>query len=742
MRQSKIFRVARPAFAAASLAALAVMLLMAGSTLALDPAAIALNAASVNTQRIVADKEPHNWLAHGRTYDEQRYSPLSQISAENAGQLGLAWYFETNSSRGLEATPIVVDGVMFVSGAWNMVYALNAKTGELLWQFDPQINRAWTKMACCDVVNRGVAVYEGKVVFGTLDQRLIALDAATGQKLWETVTVDHPLDRRYPYTISGAPRVINGKVIIGNSGAEYGVRGYVGAYDINNGQQLWRFYTVPGNPADGFENAAMEAAAKTWNGEWWKYGGGGTVWDSMAYDAELNLLYIGTGNGSPWNREIRSPGGGDNLYLSSIVALNPDTGEYRWHYQETPAENWDYTATQHIMLVDMDWKGERRKVIWHAPKNGFFFIIDRSSGKLLSAEPYATVNWATHYDLATGRPVETEGANYQKNGAFMQWPSSMGAHNWQPMAHNPATGLVYIPVIESLYNFEDVPRDNYKHLDGQWNFGIKDLLESPGAHLFQQAMGNAVTSGHLLAWNPATQKEVWRVQYDQPWSGGLLSTAGNLVFGGNAGGLFSAHRADNGQKVWETPAQTGVIAPPIAYAVDGEQYIAVAARWGGAFGLISGADENVSSLPGRILVYKLGGDKKLPPLLKTATIPEPPPLMSVSQDVVERGSELYHKYCVACHGMNGVSNGAVPDLRRLPQPFHDSFNAIVLDGMMAGAGMVGFRDVLNEEDTKAIHAWIIQRAHDDKALRESPAWWVDVQRRGYEFFAGIIAKLL
>ena len=710
---------------------------------ALDAATIGLATASLNSQRIVAaDKEPGNWLAHGRTYDEQRFSPLDAITADNVRDLGLAWYFETNSNRGLEATPIVVDGVMFVSGAWNMVYALNAKTGALLWQFDPQINRAWTKMACCDVINRGVAVYEGKVVFGTLDQRLIALDAATGEKLWDVVTVDHPLDKKYPYTISGAPRVINGKVIIGNSGAEYGVRGYVGAYDINDGRQLWRFYTVPGNPADGFENAAMEQAAKTWNGEWWKHGGGGTVWDSMAYDPELNLLYIGTGNGSPWNRDIRSPGGGDNLYLSSIVALNPDTGEYVWHYQETPAENWDYTATQHIMLADMTWKGERRKVIWHAPKNGFFFIIDRTNGKLLSAEPYAKVTWASHYDLETGRPVELPAAYYQKNGKAMLWPSSMGAHNWQPMAHNPATGLVYIPAQEAVYEFEGVPVDTYKRKEGHWNFGVTDLRQPPGGQLFAEAMGNAVTSGHLLAWDPRTQKEAWRVPFDQPWSGGLLSTAGNLVFGGNASGMFAAYRADNGLKLWETPAQTGIIAPPVSYAVDGEQYIAVAARWGGAFGLISGIDANASTLPGRILVYKLGGDRQLPPVVKLTDIPEPPPRTGASAEVLARGSQLYHTYCVACHGMNAASVGAVPDLRRLPKPFHDAFKPIVLDGMMAGAGMVGFRDVLSDEDADAIHAWLIERAHEDKALREAPAWWVDVQKRFFDLVAGLIARLL
>jgi len=713
------------------------------SLTAMDSAAIALATGSVNSQRIeAADKEPGNWLSHGRTYDEQRFSPLDQINVDNGKNLGLAWYFETYSGRGLEATPIVVDGVMYVSGAWNMVYALDAKTGDLLWQFDPQINRAWTKMACCDVVNRGVAVYEGKVVFGTLDQRLIALDAATGQKLWDVFTVDHPQDRKYPYTISGAPRVINGKVIIGNSGAEYGVRGYVGAYDINDGRQLWRFYTVPGNPADGFENAAMEKAAKTWSGEWWKHGGGGTAWDSMAYDPELNLLYVGTGNGSPWNREIRSPGGGDNLYLSSIVALNPDTGEYVWHYQETPKENWDYTATQHIMLADMEWKGEHHKVIWHAPKNGFFFIIDRTNGKLLSAEPYARVTWASHYDMATGRPVELPSADYQNNGHAFQWPSSMGAHNWQPMAYNPNTGLVYIPVQESLMSFEGVPLNEYKRKDGQWNFGIKDLEEPPGGQLFGEAMGRAVTSGHILAWDPRTQKEVWRVQFDQPWSGGLLSTAGNLVFGGNASGIFAAYRADNGQKVWETAAQTGVIAAPVSYAVDGEQYVAVAARWGGAFGLISGVPENASTLPGRILVYKLGGTKQLPPLVRITEIPEPPPRMQVSGDVLKHGSQLYHTYCVACHGMNATSNGVVPDLRHLPKPFHDNFKAIVLDGMMAGAGMVSFRDVLNEQDVDAIHAWLIERAYEDKALRDAPAWWRSLLQDANAFIANQIAKFL
>ncbi|MBU1831073.1 MAG: PQQ-binding-like beta-propeller repeat protein, partial [Gammaproteobacteria bacterium] len=344
----------------------------------------------------------------------------------NVADLSLAWSFDTDFNRGLEATPIVIDGVLYLTGNWSVVYALDARSGALLWKYDPKVPREWGKMACCDVVNRGVAAYEGKIIFGTLDARLIALDAASGEKIWEVATADITA---YPYTITGAPRVAKGKVFIGNGGAEYGVRGYVSAYDVNTGDQLWRFYTVPANPADGFENEAMKAAAETWTGKWWESGGGGTVWDSIVYDDELDQLYIGVGNGSPWNAKIRSPEGGDNLYLSSIVALNPDSGEYIWHYQETPAESWDYTATQHIMLADMDVKGEQRKVIWHAPKNGFFFILDRTSGKLLSAEPYSDVNWASHYDMETGRPVETENARYLNDPQLVR-PSSMGAHNW------------------------------------------------------------------------------------------------------------------------------------------------------------------------------------------------------------------------------------------------------------------------------------------------------------------------
>ena len=358
------------------------------------------------TRVLAADDEPGNWLAHGRNYEEQRFSPLNQINQETVSDLELAWYADTGTTRGLEASPIVVDGVMFATGSWSLVYAYDARTGELLWRYDPEVPREWGAKACCDVVNRGVAVWKGKVYFGTIDGRLIALDAGSGEVVWDVQTT--PRDK--PYTITGAPRIVKDLVIIGNGGAEYGVRGYITAYDSESGEEVWRFYTVPGDPEAGFESPAMRAAASSWRGgKWWEIGGGGTVWDSMAYDPELDLLYIGTGNGSPWNRYIRSPGGGDNLYLSSIIAINPDNGSMVWYYQTTPGDTWDYTATQHIMLLDLEIQGQLRKVLVQAPKNGFFYVLDRRTGEFISAKPYVQTNWASHVDPETGRPVETEG---------------------------------------------------------------------------------------------------------------------------------------------------------------------------------------------------------------------------------------------------------------------------------------------------------------------------------------------
>ncbi|MBT4491828.1 MAG: PQQ-dependent dehydrogenase, methanol/ethanol family, partial [Gammaproteobacteria bacterium] len=595
----------------------------------------------------VVEAAPENWLAHGRTYDESRFSPLDQINVDSVADLGLAWYFDTGTDRGLEASPIVVDGIMYTSGSWSVVFANDARTGELIWQYDPEVPGEWAANACCDVVNRGVAVWKGRVYVGTIDGRLIALDAVTGEEVWDINTID----RTKPYTITGAPRIVNNKVIIGNGGAEYGVRGYVTAYDTDTGEQVWRFYTVPGDPSQPFESSAMEVAAKTWTGRWWTMGGGGTVWDSMAYDPELNQLYIGVGNGSPWNQVIRSPGGGDNLFLSSIVALNPDTGDYIWHFQTTPGDTWDYTATQHMILAELEIGGEQRKVIMQAPKNGFFYVLDRVTGEFISAEKYVPITWATHVDPETGRPVETENARYQMANPLAEMspedqiktlsamtaeqiesafhkPAPFGGHNWHPMSYSPDTGYVYIPALDIPFAYGNEPEFSYEA--GRWNIANDPRLNMPSGDAGVDSKIDGMIRGFVAAWDPVAQKEVWRIQHAGSWNGGMLSTHGNLIFQGNSSGHFVAYRADNGEELWSVPAQTGVIAPPISFEIDGEQYVTVVAGWGGAFALSAAAAENYGLKPrGRILTYKLGGKVELPPVTDLPIpVPEPPPVVA------------------------------------------------------------------------------------------------------------------
>ncbi|HEY7616751.1 MAG TPA: PQQ-dependent dehydrogenase, methanol/ethanol family, partial [Terriglobales bacterium] len=491
--------------------------------------------AQVDAARIAAaDREPGNWMTHGRTYGEQRFSPLKQINDQNAGQLGLAWYYDLDTNRGQEATPLIIDGTMYFTTAWSKVFALNAATGKLLWSYDPKVPPEWAVNACCDVVNRGLAAWNGKVFLGTLDGRLVALDAATGKAIWEKLTID----RNYRYSITGAPRVVKGKVIIGNGGAEMGVRGYVSAYDAETGNMVWRFYTVPGDPSKPFENPVLEKAAKTWTGEWWKLGGGGTVWDSMVYDPELDLLYIGVGNGAPWDQRIRSPKGGDNLFLSSIVALRPDTGEYVWHYQETPGESWDFTANQSIILADVQIEGQSRKVLLHAPKNGFFYVMDRTNGKVISAKPYTYINWASGVDMATGRPIETAIARYPGKHPPPLVPGPLGAHSWQPMAYSPATRLAYIPVNEVGFLYKSDPhfQPTKLALDTGTDFVAAGMPQDPKV---KKTILDSI-KGKLLAWDPVQQKQAWAIERPGPWNGGILATAGNLVFEGTAGGKFEA----------------------------------------------------------------------------------------------------------------------------------------------------------------------------------------------------------
>jgi quinohemoprotein ethanol dehydrogenase len=664
---------------------------------------------SVDGARIAAaDKEPGNWLAHGRTYDEERFSPLDQITAANVGQLGLAWHYDTGRDRGHEASPIVVDGVAFLTTSWSEVHAIDAATGESLWKYDPKVKGEVGRWACCDVVNRGVAVWKGKVYVGALDGRLIALDAATGEKAWEVQTTD---PARH-YTITGAPRVVKDKVIIGNGGAEYGVRGYVTAYDAATGQQAWRFYTVPGNPAEPFEHPELERAAKTWNGEWWKVGGGGTAWDSMAYDPELDLLYVGTGNGSPWTRMHRSPGGGDNLYLSSILALRPDDGHLVWHYQTTPGDNWDYTAVQHIMLADLTIGGQPRKVLMQAPKNGFFYVLDRATGELLSAEKYVQVTWAEKVDLATGRPIETAGV-YDKAPKLV-FPGPSGGHNWHPMAFSPRTGLVYIPAREMAFNYP--LQADYKYDERTWNLGL-DLARYTELALTSP---EPVAVGKLIAWDPVKGAPAWTHEQRAAFNGGLLATAGNLVFQGTPEGTLFAYAADTGDVLWQAETSIGIIAPPISYQVGDDQYVAVVAGWGG--NPIVGMDAAYSAATthvnmGRMLAWKLGGQQAMPAVpTKSTDIPEPPPL-TASAEAVDHGRKLFNSNCGLCHGLLAVSSGVVSDLRFASPDTHASWDDIVRGGSLSAIGMASFRDLLSKEDAEAIRAYVISRAIEDRAVK-------------------------
>lgn len=649
----------------------------------------------VDKQRLV-DAEQHagDWMAPGLDLAETHGSPLDQIHVGNVKDLGLLWSHDLGTRRGIEATPIVVDGILFFTGPWSIVYAFDARSGTELWKWDPEVDKAiYGYRACCDVVNRGVALYKGKIFVGVLDGRLVALDAATGKPIWQTQTVD----RTKNYTITGAPRVVDGNVIIGNGGAEFGVRGFVAAYNSETGKLAWRTYTVPGDPALGFESKALEAAAKTWTGQWWKAGGGGTCWDSMAYDPELRLLYVGTGNGSPWNRRHRSPGGGDNLYLSSIIALRPETGELVWHFQTTPGDTWDFTATQPMILADLVIEGRQRKTIMQAPKNGFFYVLDRQTGEFISAKNYVDINWANGLDPKTGRPIERAGMDYAKGSTLIK-PGSWGAHNWQPMAYNRKTGLVYIPAQEFQETYEDDPK--WKYDQAVWNVGL--IFKGPVDHS---------PEGLLLAWDPVAQKSVWKVSHPIGWNGGVLTTAGNLVFQGTGDGRLVAYDARTGTALWQTPTGTAIIAAPVTYLVDGRQYVTVVAGWGGSYGLYSppaGDAANYEQI-GRIYTFALGASKPLPSF---AAIPKKTPTgpaiaIHLTPAKVARGEQLFGLHCALCHGQGGV----IPDLRFSTREIHLIFDSIVRGGLYAAAkGMPSFREKLTKEEVESIQAFVVSES--------------------------------
>ena len=655
-------------------------------TSAVDGASIKANTATSN-----------DWPTIGLDYAETRFSKLNKINTDNVKQLGLVWSYPLESSRGVEATPVVVDGIMYQTASWSVVHAIDARTGKQLWTFDPKVDREKGYRGCCDVVNRGVALWKGKVYFGAYDGRLFALDAVTGKVVWEKDTV---VSKEHSYTITGAPRVFNGKVVIGNGGAEYGARGYVTAYDAETGNQAWRWFTVPGDPSKPFEDESMAAAAKTWDpaGKYWVNGGGGTAWDTITFDPDLNLVYIGTGNGSPWNQKVRSPSGGDNLYLSSIVALNADTGKYAWHYQETPGDHWDYTATQPMILADINIDGAPRKVILHAPKNGFFFVIDRTNGKFISAKNFVDVNWATGYD-ANGRPIEVKEARGEESRDSIPGPA--GAHNWHPMSFNPQTGLVYLPAQgvpinltpEKTFAQNAVAPGKFASVQG-WNVGFLLNATPPKNPAF----------GRLLAWDPVKQKEAWRVEHVAPWNGGTLTTAGNLVFQGTADGRFVAYNATTGEKLWESPTGTGVVAAASTYMIDNQQYVSIAVGWGGVIGQWIRVTELQS--PGTVYTFAIGGKAPLPAFTKYQTEGL---LKGVKYDPkdVEEGTAIYVAACAACHSVPGVDNGGnIRNLGYVPAESITNLKDIVFKGPFRDRGMPDFTGKLKEEDIPKLQAFI------------------------------------
>ena len=679
--------------------------------------AAAAKPADVDGARIIqADQEPENWLSHGRTYNEQRFSPLKAINDKNVNQVALAWYYSLDTRRGQEATPLVVDGVMYFTTAWSKVISLDAASGVRRWEYDPKVPPEWAVNACCDVVNRGVAAWKGKVFVGTLDGRLIALDAATGKPVWETLTIDPKMR----YAITGAPRVVKGKVIIGNGGAEMGVRGYVSAYDAETGNLVWRFYTVPGDPSKPFESPFLEKAAKTWSGEWWKNGGGGTVWDAMAYDPQLDLLYIGSGNADPWARRIRNARAQDNLLASSIIALRPDTGEYVWHYQENPGDEWDYDSAEQIILADLRIDGQLRQVLLHAPKNGFFYVLDRATGKLLSAKPFTRVTWATGIDLQTGRPIESPEAQYEgSDKPSVVSPGPGGAHSWQPASYSPDTGLVYFPVLEAGFAYKSA--EHFSHNTLAWNTGIDPVAAGlPQEPNIKKAILGSI-KGHLTAWDPVKQIEVWRADRPGPLNGGVLSTAGNLVFEGTGNGQFEAFRANTGEKIWSASTQSGITAGPISYTVNGEQYIAILVGWGGVLPLAAGEvarqSPRMNNVP-RMLAFKLGGKASLPSAPEVKPQVLTPPRATASLATVKKGEELYQRYCGGCHGDVAVSGGVLPDLRYSGALANQHWLSIVRDGVLGLYGMVGFSKELSRQDAEAIRAYVIFRAN--QSLAENP----------------------
>jgi quinohemoprotein ethanol dehydrogenase len=667
---------------------------------------------NVTEKRVLEESATgENWFLKGGNFRGEYFSPLAQVTDENVANLGLAWSVDLPIPDGISATPIVVDGVVYLSGAFSMVYAIDATDGHVIWTFDPQVRQAFAddpSMSWPARVNRGVAVWGGMLLATTADCRLIGIDAATGKERWSQQTCDPKLG----YAITDSPYVGGNKVFVGNAGSESRQknRGYVSAYDVQNGKMLWRFYTVPSDKPEENTSAAMKMAAATWSGDALeKFGGGGSNWNEMTYDPESKLLFFGTAGALPYLHEERSPDGGDNLFTSSIVAVNADTGEYAWHYQTVPEDSWDYNATMNIILADLQIGDAERKTLLVAPKNGFQYVLDRLTGELLAADKYAKVTWATHINLETGRPVydpEGEYWNRRDEGTVAVWPNMWGAHNCQPMAWHPGHELLYIPVLDlpTVVSFDEVG-------------DFTDTLE-----MFTEVDGKSFSPGKLIAFDPVKQVTRWTVDHPLPFNGGVLATAGNLVFQGNAQGRFVAFSADTGKEKWSLATGSAITATPVSYSIDDTQYILIPIGSGSGIQFVYpqlGAT-NESQGPTRLLAFSLDGGKEFPSIERAArTLPEQPELTAPAE-VVENGKQLYAGNCGFCHGKDASARfgGSVPDLRYSSANTHATWHGIVIGGTMRANGMPAYPN-LDVEQSEAIRNYVLSMSEALRAAQPS-----------------------
>jgi quinohemoprotein ethanol dehydrogenase len=652
---------------------------------------------------------PGEWPSDGRDYSAQRFSPLTQINVSNVSRLGLAWYDDLDTLRGVEATPIYADGVLYNSLPFNIIKAYDAKSGRVLWTYDPKVPREMARYACCEPDSRGLAMWHGLIVIATLDGRLIGLDKSSGKPVWTT----QALPSTMPYTITGAPRVFGDQVVIGNSGGDLGVRGFVAAFDAATGQKRWKFFLTPnpkGEPDHEASDPIMPMVRKTWSddGLWKQLGGGANPWDSIAYDPELKLVYVGTGNSSPHSQFYRSPGGGDNLFVCSIVALHAEDGSYAWHYQMIPGEEWDYTCTSSIVSADLTVDGKPRKVIMQAPKNGFFYVLDRKTGQLISGKSYVKVNWTLGLDK-NGRPIDNPAARYTEEPALV-YPGPGGAHNWFPMAYSPRTKLAYFPAYQSGFVYARAPNwtpQPFRSNSGWGGFSGEALKK----RMALQKEADKDEKAMLVAYDPVKQQVAWSVPLPRHGNGGVFVTASDLVFEGTTKQTFAAFDAKTGKQLWEFPTQSAPVAGGITYEVDGEQYVAINAGWGGGAAQVErGAGIELPRAPARLLVFKLGATRTLPPLAKAEPIPQPPPLRASEADI-QAGAQLYADTCSGCHGREAV--GGVKDLRHIDAATHARFKDIVLGGIYADKGMASFKDLLSDKQAEQIHDYLIARANED-----------------------------